>query len=160
MAVTNEFSDQITDLDATPVVLQDTSSVHGRLRLFRFTFTQSAAAGDADSSVTFARLHAHSRVIGHLSKMYFSAFGAARTLDVGYKAYTDIDGTAQVADADFFATAVDVSSAGSLVFDESDTAAAHQGKKFDGEVDLVCDVAVDTIPAAATLDGHVVYVLD
>jgi len=159
MAVTNQFGTEVTNLDATPVVLNETHKSHGNQRIFRFTFTQSGA-GDATSDVVFARIPAHSRVVGHLSKMYFSAFGAARTLDVGYQAYTDTDGTAVVADPNLLATAVDVSSAGSLVFDEANTAGANQGRLFDGEVDLVATVAVDTIPDAATLDGYVVYVMD
>jgi len=159
MAVTNQKSNEVTDLDASPVVLPDTSKRHGRVRINRFTFTQSGV-GDAGSDVVLARLPAHSRVIGHVSKLYFSAFGAARTLDVGYKAYTEVDGDAVVASTNFFATAVDVSGAGSLVFDEAGTAAAQQGQKFDGPVDLVATVAGGTIPAAATLSGWVFYVVD
>ena len=157
MAVTNEKSTQMTNLDASPPVKLEARQAHGKTRVFAFDFTQGAAAGDATSTALLARIPANSKVIGHLSKVYHSAFGAARTLDVGYKAYTDVDGTAVAADPNFFASAVDVALAGSFLLDESDTQAAQKGREFNGQADIDAVVAVDTIPVGATLNGFVIY---
>ena len=162
MGATNEYSTQYAAaVNTVPSVHQVPSEIGGRVRYIRANFTQGAAAGDATSTSTLAKLPARARVLGHLSKIYFSSFGAARTLDVGYAAGTSIlDGSAITADPDLFATAVDVSSAGSMVLDEAGTSGALHGKRFDGEVDILATVAGGTIPAAATIDMHLFYVVD
>lgn len=148
MAVTTEKSTQVTNLDATPVVRLDPIDLGGRVRVARVSFTQGAAAGDAGSTAELARVPANATVLPHLSKLYFSAFGAARTLNVGTSA-----------DEDLFATAVDVSAAGSLALDEADTTAVKDGVDNDGTSDLAifAKVAGGTIPAAATIKGFIYY---
>lgn len=165
MAITNEKSTEVTNQDVSPRVNNQTQVDKGRVRYQKFTFTQSAAAGDAGSTMLLVRLPATGRVIPHLSKIYtIDAFGAARTLDVGFAAHNlRTDGTAVVADTDFFITALDVSSANaSALFDESDTDAVKDGFFPDAEepVDILATVNGGTIPAATKIRGVVAYVLD
>lgn len=159
MSVTTEKSTQIISLDAVPRSLLDNLDLGGNARVARFTFTQGAAAGDATSTATLFKVQARERLVGYLSKLYFSAFGASRTLDVGYAAHTnERTGVAVTADTDAFCTAVDVSSAGSCLFDEAGTAAAIEGFVFEGEANVLATVAGGTIPAAATLKGFAILV--
>jgi hypothetical protein len=93
--------------------------------------------------------------------LYFSAFGAARTLDVGYAAHTnDRTGATVVADTAAFASAVDVSSAGNLALDESESAGALTDVVFEGKARILATVAGGTIPAGATIKGDIFYVED
>jgi hypothetical protein len=129
MAVTNEKSAEFSNMSAFPPSNNPVHSWHGRMRIAYFKFTQGAAAGDANSTAELVRLPQGSvRVIGHLSKIAFSAFGAARTLDIGTRAYKDLDGVAVAEAAQAFASAVDVSAAGSLSLEESAAAGTHQAK--------------------------------
>ena len=55
MAVTTEKSTEYTNATATPVVNNNTTEQHGRVRIAFFTHTQSGA-GDATSSVALCKL--------------------------------------------------------------------------------------------------------
>lgn len=160
MAVTTEKSTQLTSIEATPPTMLDTRDNHGRLRYARFTFTQGAAAGDIASYQRLVKLPAGKvRVILELSKIRTSAFGAARTLDFGWEAYTKNGAAVAKSDAGLDA-AQDVSAAigyapvGTILLDET--------KEFDSDTGVVLctKVAGGTIPAAATISGHVAYVVD
>jgi hypothetical protein len=158
MATTAGKSTQITNMEAVPVTRVHAVDLGGKLRVAYFDYTQSGA-GDAGSTVELVKLPAgRIRVIGALSKIKFSAFGASRVLDIGYKAHTDIAGDAVAADDDFFATDVDVSSAGSGVLNE----AGLEVKLFQSRdgVTVNCTVAGGTIPDGATLLGYVVFAAD
>lgn len=164
MAVTNEKSTQVTAVDDTePPVYPEANEWHGRLRVARFTFTQGAAAGDATSTATLVKLpNGAVRILGHLSRVSFSAFGSSRTLDIGYAAHRDRSGTAVVADADAFASAVDVSSAGTTTLAEALAAATDGTTLITSQQGFYVNatVAGGTIPAAATINGYVVYVAE
>lgn len=85
----------------------------GKLVVFRFAFTQSGT-GDAGSYANLFKLPPGKfRYLGNLSKIYFAALGTARTMDVGFSAHTNADGTAVVADPNGLHDGEDVSSAGS-----------------------------------------------
>lgn len=161
MAVTNEKSSQLTDLDATPPKLVDTHELHGRVRISYFEFTQGAAAGDATSTVQLCDLPPGKvRLLMADARIHHSAFGASRVLDVGWDAYTDTDGNDVTADPDGLANDKDVSSAGAI--DLTGVVGTHETKLFDsrGGVRLRATVAGGTIPAGATLGGYVKYVTD
>ena len=161
MAVTNERSTQLASyLDTVPRTLLDNLDLGGCTRVARFTFTQGAAAGDSTSTATLFEAQARERLVGHLSKLYFSAFGGSRTLDVGYAAHTNLrTGATVIADPNFFCSDVDVSSAGSCTFDESGTSGAYDGFVFEGKAEVLATVGGSgTIPAAATLKGFAVLV--
>jgi hypothetical protein len=159
MAVTTEKSAQINNAEAAPVVLNDNVDVYGKLRVAVFDFTQGAAAGDATSTMDLAVLpHGNIRILPELSHIAFSAFGASRTLDIGFLAYTDWKSAAVVADPNYFATAIDVSSAGAAKFSEALTAPAKPQYRSKDGLTVQATVAGGTIPAGATLTGFIVYV--
>ncbi len=72
-----------------------------------------AAAADIDSTMDLVRIpQGRVRVLPFLSRIWTSAYGAARTLDIGVRAYIGSDGKTAVAeDADQFANDTDVATA-------------------------------------------------
>lgn len=160
MAVTVQYSAEFTNHNAALPIYVPSYTWRGRLRVAYFRFTQSGA-GDANSTAELVHLPAGKiRVLGNLSTIYFDAFGAARTLDVGYRAHTNEDGTAVAEDEDFFATAVDVSAAGSAVLDEAGSAARAALLDSTEGVDIYAKVEGGTIPDTTVLEGFIVYVVD
>ena len=114
-------------------------------------FAQGATAGDATSAQRLVKLPAgHLKIIGiYLAN---SAFGASRTLDVGYEAYKSLAGSDVVASSQAFWATLDVAAAGGR-FVWFNTA-------LDNSSGLVIASAVagGTIPANATLTGYVLHV--
>lgn len=160
MAVTTESSTQVGNVEASPPVLLDPRDNHGRVRFARFSFTQGAAAGDATSKQRLVKLPAGKvRVILPLSRVAHSAFGAARTLSLGHEAY-ETAGVAVAEDLADLDTGVDVSAAGSFI--PTGTLGGDETKEFDSDEGVVITAsnAGGTIPAAATLQGHIAYVVD
>jgi len=112
------------------------------------------AIGDAASVANLIKLPAGYRVLP-MSKIYFGAFGASRTLNVGYGAHTDEQGDAVAADPDAFGAAIDVSAAGS-----SELAANTKGYKTVGETPVDCIVAGGTWPIAGEVELQMLVVND
>ena len=161
MAVTQEQSDQITNQVAVPPVMANANEIHGKFRILYFNFTQGAAAGDAGSLAELVKIPAGSvRVILPLSRIAFSAMGASRTMDLGWLAYTDLNNDAVAADPNGLDDGVDVSSAGSV--NPSGTVGGAETYLFEsnGGLTLTAQINDGTIPAAATLDGYIVYIQD
>jgi len=152
MAVTNQASAQAS-IQAGDAAGRLQPADIGNVKLAYFKHTQTGA-GNAGSTVDLIRLPAgRVRVVGHLSRVAFSAFGASRTLDVGHKAAAQPDGTAIAADADVFAAAINVASAGGAALGSfllAETA---------GGIDVVAAVAGGTIPDGATLEGVIAYMI-
>ena len=90
MAETQENSNLVANALASPPTLNN-GAVDGRKKLF--TFTQGAAAGDANSIARLFDLKAGEVLDTHQMSIRFSAFGAARTLNIGNDAYTLPNGT-------------------------------------------------------------------
>lgn len=163
MAVTNEKSTQVTNEDATPRVNNPAYEAGNPVRYRYFTFTQGAAAGDATSTALLCRIPAgQGHILPAMSRVSHSAFGAARTLDVGIEAHTNRDLTTAVAKvADNILDGLDVSAAGASDMG-SGTNADGASIPYDVSdvegVDILATVNVDTIPAAATLTGWIAYV--
>lgn len=161
MAVTTENSTQYANFIASPPVLADANEYAGRMRIANFNFTQGAAAGDATSTATLVKLPAGKvRVYLNLSIVNVSALGAARTADLGWQAYTNRAGTAVAADPNGLDDGVDVSSA--VAYNPIGTIGGNETKEFDSRDGVVIDLQINdgTIPAAATVDGYLVYVND
>lgn len=161
MPVTNENSTQMGKVVANPVQLLDPRDLHGRLRYARFNFTQGAAAGDANSTQRLVKLPAGKvRVLLAMSRVANSAFGASRVLNLGWEAHNLPDGTAVAASANGLDASQDVSGAGAYA--PTGTVGGDETYEFtsgDGVV-LVSQVTGGTIPAAATLNGYICYVMD
>lgn len=162
MAVTTENSDQYANLVASPRVHNPTHHSHGRLRFQFFEFTQGSSAGDAGSIARLCKLPAGKvRLFLPLSRIYFSAMGTSRTMDLGWEAYSDDDGgDAVAADENGLDDGVDVSAAGSV--NPGGTIGTHETKLFESEDGVVLTAQINdgTIPAAATISGYVVYAID
>lgn len=163
MAVTTEKSTEVTNSTATPIVLNAVDVWHGRVRDFIFNFTQGAAAGDANSTMDLVEVPPGSRILSGLSVIKHSAFGTARTLDVGFTAYTDGLNAAVAAVVDKFLDGLDVALVGQPFMGTGTNAALIH--KFteevkEGKILIQAKVLVDTIPAAATLEGWMAVIED
>lgn len=151
MAVTHELSTQAA-IAADPTLGKINPTESGVLRIARFTFTQGAAAGDATSTATLVRMPAgRVRILGALSEVRFSAFGASRLLDVGRPAVVDITGETVAASTNGLADDINVASAGRAAL------VGEMGVDTPGGFPIVATVAGGTIPAAATLSGYIAY---
>jgi len=160
MAVTNENSLQIGRILAG-AIKNLTTDLMGRMRKMRFDFTQGAAAGDATSTMSLIILPpGRNRIYLRDCIVAFSAFGAARVLDIGYAAYTDRDGNAVAAAPAAFVNDLDVSSAGTSSF--AGVVGGEESFLFENRdsVTIIGTVAGGTIPAAATLNGDATIVRD
>jgi len=165
MAVTTEKSTQVTNMEATPPVRLAAGELHGRMRIARFTFTQGAAAGDANSTADLVKLPAGKNVtlLKNLSRITCSALGAARVVDIGHTGYTNIDGTVIAAAADNLLDGGDVSAAATLSMGAGTNGlTANDAVVFNsrGGATLQAKVTGGTIPAGATLNGYFVYIED
>lgn len=165
MAVTTENSDQVDNMEALPPVRLNTNELGGRLRIARFSFTQGAAAGDANSTVDLVKLPPGKTVtiLKDLCNINHSAFGAGRTLDIGYIAHTNLDGTAVAADVDALLDGADVSSAGNIPMGTGTGAVGTSNvltlnARAAVTIQGIC--LGDTLPVGATLNGYIVYVED
>ena len=170
MAVTNEYSDQLTKIypvaagSTNPAEPVEAHELGGRKRVAVFEFTQGAAAGDATSTAELIELPGGTqRILADESKVYYSAFGSARTLAIGYRAYTNADGTAVAESSTALNAATSVASAGSFNVGAALQVAASGGMAtYDSRdgITIFGTVAGGTIPAAATIKGHITYVVD
>ena len=91
MAVTTQNSTEYANTVAVPVVNNNTTEEHGRVRIMFFTCTQDGG-GDATSSVVLGKLPpGRVRVLASLSRAYVNWTTASATLDLGWDAYTAMD---------------------------------------------------------------------
>jgi len=162
MAVTTEKSDQITNVEATPPVLEDTTSLHGRHRIAYFTQTQ-VAIGDANSLVEVVKLPA-GRVRVLLSESLIEHAWATALIDmsVGWDAYVDQDGVAVVADPNGLDVAIDVDTAGVFVPGSAVAAGTAKTMLFEsqGGVTLTVQAIAAALAIGDTVNGYFTYVLD
>ena len=115
-------------------------------------FAQGATAGDATSAQRLVKLPAGTlKIVGiYLAN---SAFGASRTLDVGYEAYKALsDGSTVAASTQEFWATLDVATAGGRFVWFNTPLDNRSG------VTIASAVAGGTIPANATLKGYVLHV--
>ena len=158
MAVTDQDSTEYAKIVAgtklTPPEIQ------GRLRIAKVTFTQDGA-GDANSTFELTKLPAGLvTLLGPLSNLQHSAWGTGTTLDVGFGAYTNKDGTAVDADPDGLDDGLDVAAAGLKTL--CTALSATRLKTFDSVegVVITAKAMVAGVPNDATLNGFLVYVVD
>ena len=138
-----------------------TTDLLGRVRKMRFDFDQGAAAGDIGSTVSLVLVSAgETRLYLRDSQIAFSAFGAARTIDIGHTGYKDRDGNDVAADSAAFVNNLDVSGAG--VSATTGVVGGAESFLIDSstETTIVVTVAGGTIPVDATLDGDFSIVRD
>lgn len=152
MAVTTERGVIVKVREGTSTTALTRIQQGAEVNCMPIEFTQSAAAGDATSTQAITMMPAGKHKVLAIT-LDVSAFGASRTLDVGYEAYTKSDGTTAVAaSGTFFKSALDVSSA-TIV-------SIPCNKDMDSLSGYVISttVAGGTIPAAATIKGYVTFI--
>jgi hypothetical protein len=152
MAVVNENSAQ-----ANAILTGKMLAAHkDQARVLELVFNHTqVVAGDATSEQKLVKIPAGIfRFHRTLSNIFFSAFGAARVLDIGWLAYVDKNGTAVAASANGLNDNIDVSAAGTAIIGLAIAVGYKDFESRDG-VWITSTVAGGTIPAGATLDGVV-----
>ena len=161
MAVTTQKSTEYTNITASPPTIQDSQVYQGKLRVAYFKHTQSGA-GDATSSAAVAWLPPGKvRLIGPLSTLYVNWTTVSATMDVGWDAYTDIDGAAVAADPNGIDDGFSVDTAGQFTLGSALTATGYT-KVFESQDGVVIrltsqDTAIADADVAA---GFLVYVVE
>ena len=97
-------SNLITNLDAVPAVMNEVGKSGGRIRIAQDDFEVATGNFQANDIVHLCRLPSNARILQF--KLYVDAAGGSCTTHAGL--YTT---AGAVVDIDFFATAVDISSA-------------------------------------------------
>lgn len=163
MAVTTQKSTQETNRTATPPKMNPSYNDKGRKRAVYFSFTQDGA-GDANSLANLVHLPpGNVRLIKDESRFVCSAFGAGRTLDIGYLAHTKQDGTAVAASIDGILDGADVSAAAAVACGAGTNALGTDPTiLFDSQegVTIQAKCLGDTLPDGATLAGYFTIVID
>jgi hypothetical protein len=118
MGVTTQYSEQYDYAYVdVPAVMLATSEMHGRVRCAYVKCTQSGA-GDATSSVALFKLPpGRVRFLGALSRAYVNWTTGSATLDLGWDAYTAMDGTTTSADPNGLVDGLDVDAVGFRTFE-------------------------------------------
>jgi len=164
MAVTTQNSTEYANEVATPIVKNPTHITMGRLRIMFFTCLQDGA-GDATSSVVLGKLPAgRVRLLASLSRAYVNWTTSSATLDLGWDAYTDIDGDAVAVDADGLINGLSVDTVGFQTFEGAIAANLLTGGTylFESQSGVVIR-ATSQDTAIATGDdlvGYIIYAND
>lgn len=124
MAVTTQESTEYAQLYTTvPRSNVNTTEKHGRVRIAFFTHDQSGA-GDATSSVALCKLPpGRVRLLLSSSWAYVNWTTGSATLDLGWDAFTAMDGTTTVADPNGLVDGMDVDAVGIRQFSTGTVAA-------------------------------------
>lgn len=152
MAVVNSFSTALTNKNnglTTPA-----HSSIGKVK--RIHFDALPTAGDVNSTVAILDIPPGKyRFDRFTSRLYHSAFGTGRTLDVGWDAYTNEDGTPVAASEAGLTAAADVSSAGEFSPGAALTTHPVGQKVFDSRdgVRIRCKVEGAALSAGEEVSG-------
>lgn len=167
MTVTHEESTEYTQLYiTTPASPVNTSEWHGRMRVAYFTHDQSEA-GDATSDVALVKLPAgRVRLLLGSSLMYVNWTTGSATLDLGWDAFTAMDGTTTAADSNGLINALDVDTVGYYSGEDlvaltaiKATGGTHLFESKDGVV-IRATTPTAAIASGDDLVGYFVYVID
>jgi len=171
MALTSEYGVEYTSVYQTkPASLVGTHVWHGRLRSAYVSHVQAANGTGAASNIALLKLPPGTvRLILPMSYLYINWTEAGVDFDLGWDAYTDLNGDAVVADPNGLVAALDVENAGVYGFEEL-TAAAGAGapattgytKVFSSKDGVVIRATSSAAGIAATnaLYGILTYVQD
>ncbi len=157
-----EYANIATDL---PRETNPVSAWGGKLQVAAFLHDQSGA-GDATSSVALVRLPAgRVRVLLGLSQAYVNWTTGSATLDLGWDAYTGLDGVTVAADPDGLCDGIDVDAVGLRSFSTGAVAAvvaAGYSKVFTSKDGVVLRATSQdqALASGDDLAGHIVYVCD
>ena len=160
MAVTTQKSTEYTNATSNPVVQNPVHDYHGRVRIAYFTHDQDGA-GDAGSSVALCALPAGKvRVLLSSSNAYCNWTTGGATLDLGWDAYTNTDGTSVAADVDGLVDGLNVETAGYQNFGANTTATGGT-YLFESQGGVVIRAtSPGAIAGGDDLVGYIMYVVD
>jgi hypothetical protein len=161
--MTTWYSDQMTNILATPSVKLPVSDMSGKLRVAKVSWIKSAVAGEAADVIEICKLPAgRVRFLGHMSELYHNMTTGSNTIDIGWKAYTDLDGDAVVADPDGLDDGISVETAGWIGLGTvAAVLALGQEKTFESQEGVILTVtSVGIIAASDRLHGSIVYATD
>ncbi|MCB1477158.1 MAG: hypothetical protein H6883_08120 [Rhodobiaceae bacterium] len=165
MAVTTQKTTEYGNATAAPAVNNSPAEMGGRLRIAYGVHDQSGA-GDATSSVALFRLPAgRVRVLLGLSFFYVNWTTASATLDLGWDAYTKLDGSTEAADPDGLIDGLDVDTAGKYSGEDlvsALTQSAGGTQLFESKDGIVIRATSQDVALADGSDiaGYLVYVVD
>jgi hypothetical protein len=160
-AVTNENSDLMANILATPAVFNSRHLDGAYVRRKYFNCLRAVTGGDG-SYFRLCQLPAGAMVVLGDSKVTHSDWGGTVVALFGWEAYTDADGTPQVADPDGLVSSLDLSGAADAIgkyLAAGTIGAGGAYKTFNGAVVLTASVSTGEIPAAATLRGWITYAM-
>ena len=161
MAVTTQNSTEYANTLIS--VTADAVNDAGKLRTLTFTSDQDGV-GDAGSFIVLGKLPAGKvKIIGGLSRFYCNWTAGSQTMDIGWQAYTDINGAAVALDVDGMVDGLDVDSVGYFTM-EGNTAATkllggnHTFQSRDGVI--ITAKAIGALADGDDLAGVITYVVD
>lgn len=153
MAVTTESSPEYKQADGTVGIASATKNVMVR-RALKFTYTQGSAAGDDTSTLFFHKLPpGQVFFFPKTSYIRYTDFGGATVLDVGYEAYTGMDGVTVVASPTAFDTDLDVSGQAGVFALGSDINTYFVEFNSKDGVGIYGTIGGGTIAAGAVVEG-------
>jgi len=162
MAVTTQNSTEYANAIATPLVTANAVADKGKLRTLQFTHNQSGV-GDAGSTVTLGKLPAgRVKLLGGLSRFYCNWTASSQTLDLGWAAYEDLDGTAVTADPDGLVDGLDVDTVGYFTMEGNTAAGKLLGGNyiFESKKGVIVAKAVGALADDDDLVGTITYIVD
>jgi hypothetical protein len=169
MAVEIQNSVEYANQIAHPPVEMEANYFYGKIRLYRFSFTQNANVGDIASIQKLVRLPAGKiNLIGPLSWFKNSAYTATATIDIGWEAYRDKSGAVVAADQDGLVDGHLATASQTVSFTNPTTGVAGVGlatdltKTFESSSGVVITAQnlVATIPAGATMKGFIAVAVE
>lgn len=162
MAVTTQNSTQYEALYGTSLSTLYPTEINGEVKIAYFAHDQSGA-GDSSSIVYAVKLPpGRVRLIGKLCNVYVNWTTASATMDVGWLAYTGLDGTTVAADADGLDDGLDVDAAGNRnLCSVAACAATGYTKLFESRdgVTITFTTASTAIASGDDLVGTLAYVV-
>lgn len=137
----------------------DPRSAHSKVRMDYFEAPAITVAGDINTTMDLCYLPpGNVRVLPYLSNVAVSAWGAARTLNIGHRAYSNEDQSPQIAEnSSAFAAAIDVSAAAIKPFS---TTVLKYDMYSKASIKVFATVLGGTIPVGATLKGLIAYLYE
>ncbi len=160
--MTTWYSDEMANVVAVPSVKNPVNTMSGKLRVATFNWAKSAVAGEAADVVELVKLPAgRVRLLGAQSAIYHNMTTGSQAIDIGWKAYTGLDGVTVVADPNGLDAATSFETAGFVSPLATVLIAASYVKHFESQDGVVLALtAAEIIAALDSLYGYFMYVTD
>lgn len=128
----------------------------GVVKAYRITYVNDSGGALADGSIVQLCTVPAGIILPH-SFITTSAFGAARTLDMGTQEYIDTNGDTVASDIDALFDGLDVSAAltNKEVGTDTNSLAKGDGLIVTGQVDILAKVIGGTLPVSGTIEGFI-----